>query len=89
MLKYMVMSRKAGEQGVTADQWRPQQNAGIYGATYFSGLFHFSCPLQLSLLLQSITAGTHSKDSRLCKYLSIYSNRNKLIIISFGQNFYF
>lgn len=65
MLKHMVMSRKTAEQGVTADQWRPQQNAGIYGATYFSGLtvvFHFPCPLQLSFLPQSITAGTHSKD---------------------------
>lgn len=28
MLKHMVMSRKTPEQGVIADQWRPQQNAG-------------------------------------------------------------
>lgn len=48
MLKHMVISRKTPEWGVIADQWRPQKNPEIYGATYFSGLtvlFHFPCPL--------------------------------------------
>lgn len=98
VLKHTVTSRKTPEWEEIADLWRPQQNAGIYGATYLPGLtalFHYPTPSSFHSCSNhwegtcSSTAGTHSKDSRLCKYLSIYSSWNKLMTISFGQNFYF
>lgn len=98
MLKHMVMSRKTPEWGVmliSGDHSKMlgymQQPAslGWLCCSIFPILSSFhSCSSHWEGTCSS-TAGTHSKDSRLCKYLNIYSSWNKLTTFSFGQNFCF